>query len=404
MPRATTISATGLAERPARRYDLDWLRILAVLLLVPFHSAIIFSAFPDVQQVFVYDAQHSHFLTEAVGFVYLWHMPLLFLVAGAASWFALGQRTGKQYLGERVNRLLVPLGFGMVALIPLMLYLYIRTIPQLTARFPSFFQFYPHFFLLDPADLSGRTNGTLTPAHLWFIVYLLAYSCLALPLFLYLRRPTGQRLISRMAGFFARPATIWLLAIPLLLAATWSFLGDKNPLGYFLWFLYGYLLMADPRFQRTLDRHTVPSLLLAALTTVFIFTVGDRPCPTWSPLWLLQGLIFFGSRWFWVTGILGLGHRFLSKDSAVLRYASEAAYPFYILHLPINTAVGYLLRPWQVGVAIKYAAIVILTCLVTLAVYEVLVRRVGVMRFLFGLKSHGKARAALETQRGTLQP
>ena len=115
-----------MPEQPlqlTRRYDLDWLRVLAVLLLVPYHSAIIFSSLPQTQVVYVYDSQHSLLLMKTVDFMYLWQMPLLFVVAGAACWFALGVRSGRRYLGERVNRLLVPLLFGMIVLLPPTLYL-----------------------------------------------------------------------------------------------------------------------------------------------------------------------------------------------------------------------------------------------------------------------------------------
>jgi peptidoglycan/LPS O-acetylase OafA/YrhL len=87
-----------------------------------------------------------------------------------------------------------------------------------------------------------------------------------------------------------------------------------------------------------------------------------------------------------VVAILGLGHRFLNVSSRLLDYAREAAYPFYILHLPINTVVGYFVIQWPVSIAVKYPVIVVVTILATFAVYEALVRRTDVTRFLFGMK------------------
>jgi glucan biosynthesis protein C len=385
----------NMPEQPlqlTRRSDLDWLRVLAVLLLVPYHSAIIFSSLPQTQVVYVYDSQHSLLLMKTVDFMYLWHMPLLFVVAGAASWFALGVRSGRRYLGERVNRLLVPLLFGMVVLLPPTLYLWTRTVPRLAARFPAFFQFYPHYFVPDLADLTGRTQGSWAPQHLWFILYLLGYSALALPVFQYLRGPSGKRLVEGLAAFFARRGTILLLALPLALASAVPIGGSENPLVYLVWFVYGYLLMSDPRFQAALDRHTLTAFLLAILSTLFIFTVGQKVGPAWSPLWMLWGVVYNFSRWFWVVGILGLGHRFLNTNCAVLRYANEAVYPFYILHYPVNMLAGNLLRPWNATVAVKYAVIVVLTTTVSLALYEALIRRFSLLRFLFGMKRVGARR------------
>ena len=104
-----------------------------------------------------------------------------------------------------------------------------------------------------------------------------------------------------------------------------------------------------------------------------------------------MGVVYNFSRWFWVVGILGLGQRFLNTNGAVLRYANEAVYPFYILHYPVNMLAGYLLRPWNATVAVKYAVIVVLTITVTLALYEALIRRLNLLRFLFGMK-RGRAR------------
>lgn len=168
--------------------------------------------------------------------------------------------------------------------------------------------------------------------------------------------------------------------------------GSENPLVYLVWFVYGYLLMSDPCFQAALDRHTLTAFLLAILFTVFIFAVGQKVGPAWSPLWTLWGVVYNFSRWFWVVGVLGLGHRFLNTNSAVLRYANEAVYPFYILHYPVNMLAGYLLRPWNATVAVKYTVIVVLTTTVTLALYEALIRRFDLLRILFGMKRLGVRR------------
>jgi peptidoglycan/LPS O-acetylase OafA/YrhL len=97
-------------------------------------------------------------------------------------------------------------------------------------------------------------------------------------------------------------------------------------------------------------------------------------------------LAYYFSRWCWVVAILGFGHRYLNKDSKLLRYLSEAGYPFYILHMPVNTIIGYFVIQWPVGVAVKCLVINVLTILTTLLVYEVLVKRTNVTRFLFGMR------------------
>jgi peptidoglycan/LPS O-acetylase OafA/YrhL len=144
--------------------------------------------------------------------------------------------------------------------------------------------------------------------------------------------------------------------------------------------------MNDPRFQTALDRHALLAFILAILSTVFTFTVRQSTYPAWSPLWILWGVIYTCSRWFWVVGILGLGHHFLNATNRILRYANEAAFPFYILHYPVITLVGYLLLSWNAAVAVKYSVIVVLTIAVTLVLFQVLIRHFNPLRFLFGMK------------------
>mgnify|MGYP001025463243 FL=1 len=98
-----------------RLHYIDWLRVLAVLLLFPFHTWRIFNA---GDPFYVKSAYLSQTINSVIWFIDFWHMPLLFLLAGASTYFALRKRTGLQYAGERLLRLGVPLLFGWAVLIP----------------------------------------------------------------------------------------------------------------------------------------------------------------------------------------------------------------------------------------------------------------------------------------------
>jgi glucans biosynthesis protein C len=114
---AIRLSATR-KNQLQRRYDIDWLRILAVLLLIFFHAAMIFGAFGWYVQNNVFNSG----LTFFVYFVHQWHMPLFFLLSGAGTYFFLNFKTWQQYLVERSQRLLIPLLFGIVAIVPPQVY------------------------------------------------------------------------------------------------------------------------------------------------------------------------------------------------------------------------------------------------------------------------------------------
>jgi glucan biosynthesis protein C len=175
-----------------RRHDLDWLRIMAVLLLIPFHSARVFDVF-DV--FYVKNGVRSGGLSWGViAFLEPWQMPLLFVLAGAATWLALARRSAGGYVSERAKRLLIPLLFGLAVIVPPQAYL--------ARAFRG-----RGFSLADYWGFRGEVGdytGAWTMGHLWFIAYLLVFSVVALPVFVrWDRRGVGAR---------------WLLfAMPLLL-------------------------------------------------------------------------------------------------------------------------------------------------------------------------------------------
>jgi glucans biosynthesis protein C len=356
-----------------RRYDLDALRVLAVLLLVPFHSARVFDIFDPF---YVKSPETSAGLSWAVvAFLNAWHMPLLFVLAGAATWLALGHRHAKAYLGERTRRLLVPFLFGILVIVP----------PQafLASRFrgghDSVGSFLGDYWTVE-GDLSGYF-GSFTPAHLWFIGYLFLFSLLAVPL---LVRWRGRQL-----------RTGWLLvAMPLVLLAANELPapndGPQNPWYSLALFLAGFLLLADQRAERLVHRHWRALLAAAAATMTTVMLVWNSGAnDTWSDGSLPDvafALLEQANTWIWVLALLGAGKALLSRRIRGLAYASEASFPFYVLHQTVIVAVAYLLVGWNLPVWGKFLALCLAALAVTLLLYEVVVRRTAPTRFLFGMR------------------
>lgn len=361
-----------------RRNDIDWLRIFAVLLLVPFHSALIFVLDPN-SIMYIKDSINSEFLYRAEGIVHQFHMPLLFALAGISTYFALNFRSAKQYMNERFKRLLVPAIFGIIVLIPPMTY--ITGIARGDSE--SFISHFIGFFSINPADLAGY-YGTLTPAHLWFIVFLFIFSAAGLPIFISIHKRRSQGFVKGLANFFSKPLALSLPGILIALAASLDILGDKNPVVYFLIFFFGFLIMTDESYQKAINRDA-PFIFVISIIFEIIQQTIHINSPAWSLPWLLFGLMENLNRWLWVISILGLGHRFIKSGGPALKYLSEAAFPFYILHLPINTLVGYFIIKLPMGVAPKYISIVILTIALDFMVYEIL-KRMNLFRFLLGMK------------------
>jgi fucose 4-O-acetylase-like acetyltransferase len=189
-------------SRSERRYDIDWIRIIAVLLLIYGHTACIFG-YPTWQ---INNTQRSGGMTQFMFFTSLWHMPLLFLLSGMGTAFALGFRRANQYVKERVYRLLIPLIFGMLVLIPLQVYY--EHLNKLSFQ-GSYLKFYPYYFE------QAYSHKDVDWHHLWFLGYLFMCSGIALPLFLYLKQEAGQRFTQRLAYLCQRSGAIFLFAIPL---------------------------------------------------------------------------------------------------------------------------------------------------------------------------------------------
>ncbi len=368
-----------ITNSTANRQDyIDWLRIIAVLLLIPFHTARLF----DIWETnYVKNAVLSPLLSYQNAFLWAWHMPLLFLLAGASTWYALNLRGSYGYLRERFQRLLVPLVFGMLIVVPPQAY-----IARLhhAGYSGSYLDFLSDYFIIR-GDLTGYT-GLFTPAHLWFILYLYVFSVVTLPLFLHESR--GPRYIGWLARSCERPGVIFLWAVPLGFTGLLPSISDKNPFYYWVLFFYGYLLVADGTFHKVIERNRFLALVLGLLTMTVAMTL-------WAlrmhfPEKSVQDVLFHSLRtfntWFWLIALLGYGRKYLNRSNRLKRYANDAAYPFYILHQTVIMFVGYYVVQWDASVSIKYSFTMAASLALTVALYEICVKRISIMRFFFGMK------------------
>jgi glucan biosynthesis protein C len=387
---AETQTGKGVqTNKPARRYDIDWLRVLAVLLLFPFHTARIFDTWGPF---YVKNTALSDALTYFNNWVAPWHMPLLFLLAGASTWFALGFRSAGQYTKERFIRLLIPFVFGLLVIVPPQSYFGLL---GYTGFSGSYFEWYPSFFSVNSRDMDGYFLGGFTLGHLWFILFLFLFSLLALPLFLWLRRrESGKRVVGWLAAFFSLPGMIFLLAIPLyVMARLLDFY--PNPLYFITWFVFGFFLVADARLERAIDRHKVIALVLGPILYLLVAYWNTAGWPRGIPSWLGPMVDAYANGfapWFFLIAILSYGRRFLTSGSGrslsarFLRYTGQASYPVYILHQTVIVIIGFYVVQWNAGILIKYVTILAAAVIVSTIIYDVLIRRTNVTRFLFGMR------------------
>jgi hypothetical protein len=98
--------------------------------------------------------------------------------------------------------------------------------------------------------------------------------------------------------------------------------------------------------------------------------------------------------WCWLLVILGFGAQHLRFPARSLGYANEAVLPFYILHQTAMLTLGLYIVQWPVHDFLKWLVIVIFTFAICMSLYEFLVRRINLLRFLFGMKLPARTPAA----------
>lgn len=375
------------STNPERRYDLDWLRVLAILGVFVYHGTLIFA--PDPYSI--KNATLYGFLDDWGAFGGTWGLSLIFLISGASVFFALGKVGPGRYVKGMILRLLVPLVIGIFTHSAFQVYLErIHT----GAFSGSFFDFYPHYF---DGMYGFGGNFAWMGMHLWYLEALFLFSLLCFPLFAWLRRAgSGRRALHRLGDVLARPGALYLLALPayllinLLDPDTWGadVLGDWSIFIYLSFFVSGFVIFSHQRLQESVKRWRWVSLaagvILWGLIDVIWGALGDPDFGTWG--FALGTIPWCLNAWCWLLAILGFGMRHLASRSPFLKVANEAVLPFYILHQTVILSIAYFVVQWAIPDLTKYVVILTISFLVILGLYEFGVRRWNLMRVLFGMK------------------
>ncbi|MEU0388614.1 acyltransferase family protein [Streptomyces chartreusis] len=403
MATRTELPPGAFPER--RRPELDAMRMLVVVGLVFFHSALVFATEGDF---YVTNIETTEAITVIAGFGVVWAMPLLFLISGLGARHSLQRRGAGTFTKERLLRLGVPLLLGTLLLNPLPQWLRQRASDP--DHDESYVDFLPRFFDVHvefdefPFLVQGEHFET---GHLWFVVLLLTFSLMLAPLHRFLPHEPFRRLADRVAAVTLRRRGVVLLPA-LAFAAICAFAGMEEDYAgwhrwsYLLFFAAGFTLATDPRFRAAMRRDAratacLGALLFAAAAPGFI--TADDPFTETTPLAVVSRALFGAAGWCLVVAIPGLldrprpqpPHGPLAPTAPTTRqrvygYLAAAVLPLYVLHQPIVVAVAYFVVGWPAPIPVEYVALVTISLALTLAAYELLVRRTRVTRFLFGMR------------------
>ncbi len=343
-----------------RRHDIDWLRVIAIGLLLIYHIAIVFQPWASFVG-FIKSDDPVVALWTPMTMLNVWRIPLLFFVSGMGLYFAMHKRNWRQLLLERTKRILLPFLFGIVAITPLHLFIF-----QKYYHMPL--GYYPH------------------QGHLWFLLNIFVYVLLLLPVFYYLQKHENGSIKRALSSFMSRPGGPLLISLFFVLevllvkpqlfalyAETWH--GFYNGL---LAFFFGFLLVYSGKtFWQTVLKWRWLYAGMAIILYGIRFVLFETEAP---------GYLMAIESNCWIFAVFGFGYKYLNKPGKTLTYLSQAAYPVYIIHMFVLYAGAMIFLPMEMPGMVKFLSMLAFTGLGCYVIYEFIIRRIGILRPLFGLK------------------
>ncbi len=375
--RAGTSPASPSPPRPgSRRNDVDWLRIGATFLLFPFHSA----RACDGGAWHVKSPERSEVFDVFVWLIHQFHMPLFFVLAGWSLERALATRTPGAVRRERYRRLLLPFLAGVALLSPPQAYVEAITQRGFTGSIGEFLGCF------------WTSLRCFSWHHLWFLLYLLVFTLLYLPLLVRLERRTftlGE----------PSPRDVFLAIIPFAgveVALRWRWPGYQNLYDdwanfafYSLFFVAGFLLGKLPAFEAMVHRERRRWAIGFGLTIVAMLPLLalHRAGPLTGAAYVLYSVLRAVAGVLGVAAILGYGTALANVGSRWFVYLREAALPLYILHQAVIVVLGYWVVTWALPIGMRWLALLVASLAMTMAVFHLVVRPVRPLRIAFGMRA-----------------
>lgn len=358
------------AGQLARRYALDWLRVLAFALLIFYHTSMLYVE----RWGFHYKSQY---LSSTLEYLMLasspWRMLLIWLISG----YALGTVLRRLNHWRQYSKL--ALTRTLVLLLPLMVGLWIIVPPQLYAEMVqkdgltlSYWQFYQAFFDLSHPLFAAYQRGVwpnVDVNHLWYLRSLWKFTLVLLLLAPLLYWSPVQQRLSRI---FALPLCWQLLCCCLFLFISRYWLeGDaRRDVQGFGYFLLGALLVGQPSFWQKLA--VVRSQLGWGCVGNYLLLCALYYCysqPTLLPsalqpllqIGLLASFVLQAALVVW--WLLALVERYLNKPHPYLNFANRTVFPIYLVHQSALIVAALYLAPLQLGGALEAELVLLFTIL-----------------------------------------
>ena len=388
----TGLNRDDSAGQTTRRYDIDALRVFAFGLLILFHTGMFYVAEWGWH---VKSAYQSELLQIPMTFSNQWRMSLLFVISGLALSFVWHKYSPGGLALRRIWRLFLPLVFGMAFIVSPQAYSEAVTTGVIEPGFLSFMGQYLSFHDFPDGAWDGEEYVTWTWNHLWYLPYILFYTLLLVPIGLFLSGP-GRRL--REA--FQKLRGPWIIVVPIMpLMLYANFVFPKFPYIshalvddwyahalYGTFFLYGFMIGRAEGFWAELRRLRWSLLVMSLVAFGFYMLQREVFSEEMSPaLEQVRSFVIYLNRWGWIVTCLAWGHHLFNKPMRWLPYATQAIFPWYILHQTLTVVAGYNLSPLALGPVIEPMLVLLITIGGCFVLYEYVIRRVALLRPLFGV-------------------
>ncbi|WP_158269126.1 acyltransferase family protein [Kordia periserrulae] len=361
-----------------RRYDLDWLRVIAILAVYAHHICMPFNG----DDFHIMNTDSSKLLDDIMVFFEQFRLPLLFLISGTGTIFAFSKRTWIDFLKERSVRLLLPLFFGIFIIVPP------QTFFENRAQYTSYWEIY--------------TNADFEVNHLWFIENLFWMSIIAIPLILFLKSTKSAKFLNLFKHFTAKRFGLFALVIPLSVGFLWLksyyLSNDKDLFNlsstffYSFFFVLGMLFASADMTWKHLNQYRKLNFLLFIISSVVFYTYYYVPGEWIAPYltknqgWMLWYLVCCLVGWSFVITLLGYGQIWFNKESTLVKKLNEAIYPFYILHQTVIVVFAYYIVQWEMPIGVKVLILLMTTFPVIIIIYRFFIYPFALTRILFGMK------------------
>lgn len=371
-----------------RHYGMDWLRIAAFGLLILYHIGLYFVPWPW----HINRAEPLQWVAVPLMAMNSWRLLLLFLVSGYATAAILSRQSASfAFVKERTARLMVPVLFAMVVIIPVQPWIELRTHTGYSAGFWQ-------FWISDYWAFSAAKGMVLpTWQHLWFVCYLWAFT-LALVAALS-AIPAAWR--ARMQGLTDQIFAGWrVIAVPIALFVALVLWRGVNTVRLDSWaqggaavavffgcMLFGYYLYRAEAGWVAIRRLWPQALAIAGVAFAVILVLKWRFGAGVEPFWVT--LSFALARpihgWATIIALIGIADRFGNRDHTWRAPLTEAVFPFYIIHQTIIVGVAFLILPYALSAGIEFAVLFSATAVGCWLFYR-LGRSISLLRPLIGLR------------------